>query len=209
MRTPAVALSVVAAIFAFAGPAGGQAARSNTAKFFAGLEIGGSSIDTDEFEGGSESGSGATIRIGYGFTTRFALYLEGSAATMGGDDGDWTLGHGELGMRWHFASPSRALIPFVDAGYTYRSIAPDDATLVDDEGNTVEGDFELSGGGLSLGGGLLYFFNPRWSLSTSVKWSTGAFDTVRYNNVTVSGFEFDATTTRFSIGVSWFPMMRR
>ena len=205
MRTRMVAISTVAAVFAVAGPAGAQA-KSNTAKFFAGLELGGSTLDSDDF-GGSESGGGATLRLGYGFNPKFALYLEGSAATMSSDDGDWTLGHGELGMRWHFASASRSLIPFLDAGYTYRSVTPDQ--IVDDEGNTLDGDFEISGGGLSFGGGLLYFFNPRWSLSTSLKWTMGEFDTVRYNNVSMSGLEIDATSTRFSIGISWFPMTRR
>jgi hypothetical protein len=207
MRTRTMALCIAAAVLVAAGPARAQT-RSNTSKFFAALELGGGRIESDDLDG-SETGGGGTLRIGYGFTPLFSLYLEGTGATIDADGGQWTLSHGDLGVRLHFGNETRALIPFLDAAFTYRTITRDDLTIEDDEGNTLEGDFEIRGGAFSLGGGLLYFFNPKWALSTGLKWTTGEFDTVEFNNVSVSGFEIDATSLRLNIGVSWFPQLRR
>ena len=70
-------------------------------------------------------------------------------------------------------------------------------------------DVEVSGSGFSFGGGFLYFFNPKWALDVGLNVTTGEFDTVKFDNISISGFEIDATSARLKVGVTWFPMSGR
>jgi hypothetical protein len=53
---------------------------------------------------------------------------------------------------------------------------------------------------------LEYFVAPTWALGGSFKWTTGQFDRVQFDNVTVEGLALDATSGRFNLGFSWYPM---
>jgi hypothetical protein len=180
--------------------------RSNTSKFFVNFGVNGTSISGNEDDLGDErrSGGGLSLGIGYGFTSRFAIFLDGSAASVDGDGGDFVLSHGDLGARLHFSDQSKKLIPYLEVALTARSASPE--SLGDDD---EAEDIEISGTGLTVGGGILYFFNPRWAFNAGLKWSTGEFDKVRVGNVTVDGLEIDATSTRLNLGLSWFPMGSR
>lgn len=47
-------------------------------------------------------------------------------------------------------------------------------------------------------------------LSSSVTtWTVGEFSTIKFENVSVDGLNMDATSTRFNLGISWFPMLSR
>jgi hypothetical protein len=173
-----------------------NAPRSSTTKFFAGLGLNGSSIKAEDGDAEDrENGSGGQFQIGYGFTPRFALFIEGTSAGMTSSNGenDYILRHGDIGVRYSFANAAKAWIPFLDLAATGRSM------LNSDE------DFEATGQALTVGGGLHYFFKPKWAFTTSLKVSVGEFDTGRVGSVSVSGFEVDATTTRVGLGVTWFP----
>lgn len=183
--------------------------RSGTDKLFVGIGLGGASIDSDDIDVDQQSGGGGALRIGYGFTRLFSLYLEGAAASIEEQDETFTLSHGDIGVRLHFGGPERAFIPFLDVGFSAREISVDDFNFEDDQGNPVTGDLEISGSGISFGGGFLYFFNPHWALDVGLKITTGEFDTVKVNNISFSGFEVDATSARLMVGVTWFPMSGR
>jgi hypothetical protein len=90
--------------------------RANTSGFFFGLALNGSSIRFDDASSDIESGGGISAQIGWGFTKNFALLFDVSGAAISSDGGDYGLGHAEIGGRWHFASPSRALVPFLEVG---------------------------------------------------------------------------------------------
>jgi len=190
-------------------PLAAQATRSNTSKLILGLELNGTSATSKDLNVGTASGAGLTLRIGYGFTPVFALLFEGAAATVNGDNADWEVGHFDFAARFHFAKATRAVVPFLDVGLTGRSATTHDAQFDNGSGGTYQGDAEVSGSGLTLGGGLLFFFSPKLALSTGLKWTVGEISTVRVNNISVSGFEADATTTRVNLGISWFPMLGR
>lgn len=49
---------------------------------------------------------------------------------------------------------------------------------------------------------------PKWALGGSFKWTTGQFNRVRVDNVTVDGFAIDATSAQFNMGFAWYPMGR-
>ena len=42
----------------------------------------------------------------------------------------------------------------------------------------------------------------------ALKWTTGQFSRVQVDNMSVDGFAIDATSARFNMGFTWFPMGR-
>jgi hypothetical protein len=180
--------------------------RANTSKFFLGLSLNGSSIAFDEESSDVESGGGISGQIGWGFTKNFALYLDASGAAIRTDIGDVGLGHFELGGRWHFASPTRALVPFLEVGFAGRAVVQEGVIYYDDFGNPLSGDFSLLGSGVAFGGGLQYHVSPSMALGGSLKWTVGDFTTVKLDNVSVDGLEIGATTARLNVGFTWYPV---
>ncbi len=181
--------------------------RASTSNFFLGAALSGASI---KFEGdGSETqtGGGIAVQLGYGFTPKFALFIEAAGGPIEpeeGGDGEFTLGHLDLGARYHFTNPSRKLAPYLEAALTGRSLMAKDVDFDDDPG-TAQSEVTFSGAGFTFGGGLLYFFSPKWAFNGGLKWTVGEFNTVKVDNVSVSGFEADATSGRLNLGITWFP----
>jgi opacity protein-like surface antigen len=98
-------------------------------------------------------------------------------------------------------------VPFIEGGISARVAGQDDIEVVDEEGGaSQEVDLEISGGGFTFGGGIQYHVAPAWALGAGLKWTVGEFSTVKVNNVSVDGFELDATSTRLNFGVTWRPM---
>ena len=187
--------------------------RANTSRLFLGLGLNGTrlSVDESEFsEDESDSGGGLSGQIGWGFTPKFAIFLEAGAARVSTDDDeDFDLAHVDLGARYHFVSPSRALVPYLEAALTHRAAMADDIAFDDGNGGIEEVDIELSGNGFSIGGGLQYFVAPNWALNAGLKWTTGQFDKLKVDDVSIEDLDIDATTTRLTVGVVWYPMANR
>jgi hypothetical protein len=197
----------LAAAVVIAGTASAQTVNSSTSKLFLGAALNGSSIKFEGESAPTETGGGLSLQLGYGFTPKFALFLEGSAGPIEPEDaGDekWTLGHFDIGARYHFGSSASKVRPFLEAALTGRSLMATDADF-DDDPTTAPSEVTFSGAGFTVGGGLLYFFNPKWAFNGGVKWTTGEFSTVKVDNVSVTGFEADATSARINLGVVWFP----
>ena len=145
--------------------------------------------------------------MGWGVTKNFALIVDASAARISSLDGDFDLAHVDVGGRWHFVNRS-AFVPFVEVGYAGRAARKQDAILPDGAGNTYTGEMMVMGGGVSAGGGFEYFAMPSLALGGSFKWTSGQFTRVKLDNVTVDGLELDATSARFNMGFTWYPMGR-
>lgn len=201
------------AIFAILGAlalpmigADAQSPRTPTMGIFAGLGLHGTAIEIEDLNDERESGGGGTIKLGYGFTRLFALYVEASGASLETDnDEDWTLGHVDIGGRFSLGSTTGTLVPYLQVAVTGRAGTRKDVVF---QGSSVPRDLELSGAGLTAGGGLLVFFRPQWAFDADLKFTAGEFSTIRYGNVSVEGLEIDATSTRFNVGVSWHPGKR-
>lgn len=189
-------LPLLALLLMAATPALAQ--RSSTNGFNIGLHLNGSSITIEEFgfDDETNSGGGGGLVLGYGFGERAALYLNFDGAAINADEADeYTLGHGDLGVLLHFGSPYAALRPYVDLGLTGRV-----ATF-----QTDIGDVNISGGALTVGGGLKYFFTPGLALDAALKLSFGQFTEVELNGRTADIDDIDANTGRFNIGLVWYP----
>jgi hypothetical protein len=181
--------------------------RSNTSRLFLEVAANGSGISVDDLSDGTESGGGVTFRIGYGFSPKFALTIDGTAASIGGDPDSYILAQGDFAIRYHFADPTRAFVPFVELGWAALSASQEGVSFDDGSGGPpVTGDMEISGSGFTFGGGFLYFLNPRWAFSTGIKVTRGSFNDVTFQDVTVSGLDLNTTTSRVNIGIAWFPM---
>ena len=60
-------------------------------------------------------------------------------------------------------------------------------------------------GALTLGGGIMFYFSQTLAADLQLAWSGGRFTDVTAGNFTFSGLEIDANSTRFNIGISWWP----
>ena len=185
--------------------------RANTEKLMLSFALGGTSIDSDDFDDGRENGGGFSAQLGYGFTRRFMLLVDASGATLGGgnEDEKFVLVHGDLLARFHFVSPTRPWVPFIEGGISGRVAGQDDIQVVGPNGQAQSVDLEISGGGITFGGGLRYHVSPAVALGASLRFTVGEFSTVKFNSVSVDGFELDATSTRLMFGVTWQPMLRK
>jgi len=184
--------------------------RANTEKLMLSFALGGTSISSDEFDDERENGGGFSAQLGWGFTRRFMLLVDASGSVMNSDDEDeFVLLHGDLLGRFHFVSPTRAWVPFIEGGISARVAGQDDAQIVGENGQTQSVDLEISGGGITFGGGLRYHVAPAVALGASLRFTVGEFSTVKFNNVSIDGFELDATSTRLMFGVTWQPMLRK
>lgn len=180
-------------------------AASSTKGFFVAAHLNGSALTAEDLSDDTEAGAGGGLQLGYGFTRRLAVVLDGTGAALDTGGGDIGLGHLDLSLRYAFTGPSRRFVPFVEGGYSGRALAQDDADL----GDGTTGDLTLRGAGLTLGGGAQYYMAPKWAIGAGLKWTTGEFDTVTVDDVSVSDLGIDARSARFNVGVTWYPLAGR
>lgn len=180
------------------------AQESTTRGFNVGLHLSGQSLTPED--GDRSNAGGAGIVVGYGFnrTVELFLQIDGSQFDVqnAAVEGDWTMGHADLGVRFHFANSLRTWVPYLEAAIGGRAVNVTDGVI-----NTVaqSDDITLSGGSFTLGGGILFYFNETFAADLQLALSGGRFTDVKVGNVTFTGGELDATSTRFNIGVSWWP----
>jgi opacity protein-like surface antigen len=171
--------------------------------FSLGLALNGTAIKSEEaFDSSSETGGGLSLLAAFGFTQKFSLFLEGTGAALDIEDESWTLAHGDLGLRYHFAGSGRKFVPFIDGAFTSILAGADEAEF--DEGSSETVDVEITGTGFSIGGGFDYFLSPRMAFVTAFRYTDAEFTKVKVDNVSVEGFDFDVSTTRLNVGLRWF-----
>jgi hypothetical protein len=181
-------------------------ARANTTGLLVGLSFDASTMQSEDLTRSTESGAGLAAQLGWGFTKNFAMVVDASAARISSLDGDFDLAHVDIGGRWHFVRRTSGFVPFVELGYSGRAASKQEAVLGDGAGTIYTGDLTILGSGASLGGGFQYFPTPRLAVGGALKWTTGKFTRVQFDKVTVDGLSIDATSARFNMGFTWFPM---
>ena len=206
MRPPSIFPTLALALLALlpATPGALDAQESTTRGFVLGLHGSGAGLEIDGGDRAEAGGGG--VYVGYGLNRRFTLFLQLDGArfdeqSTGEVEGDWTLAHAEVGVRFNFANSLRSWIPFVQASLGRRAVNVRDP-IVD---GTPEEEVDFSGAALTLGGGISYYLSPAWSLEAALLITGGEFSTLRVNNVSVSGFDEDATSSRLNLGVRWWP----
>ena len=186
MKTIRLALYVtMAALFVAASPATVHAQdKSRSQGFFVGGSYEGTGITVDEAES-TESGSGFGVTFGYGFTRYFALYGQFSGASIESEDGDYGLGHFDIGTRVHFRAPAKTVVPFIQAGLSSRALRQD---FGPDE----------------VGGGINAHFKPALAFTAGATWSIGDVGDFKVNGTTVDTESVGMTSARVHVGIIWF-----
>ena len=185
--------------------AGSLAAQESTTRGFnVGLHVSGQSLTPED--GDDQQAGGAGLFVGYGLNRNFQLFLQLDGGEFDVDnaavEGTWTLGHVDLGTRFHFANSLRSWVPYLLAALSYRAVTVTDGII---NQQTQTDDVTISGGAFTLGGGIMFYFNESWAADLQLAGSGGRFTDVKVGNVTFTGAESDATTARFNLGVSWWP----
>lgn len=170
-----------------------------------GLMIGGSigaqgitSANQDDSDGGGTFG----IQVGYGFSRLFTLY---AGLDIGGVEGENNFTQSalasdeygaavlQLGGQFHFRTDEK-LVPFFDVAFSGIGMGSDSSGE----------ERLLSGGGISVGGGVKYFVSPVFALNGGLYFATGTWDELEVGDDTNDvGAGYDAG--RLKVGVSWFP----
>jgi len=180
-----------------------RAQESTTRGFNVGIHAQGSSLVVDDER--SNAGGGG-LWLGYGFNRTVQLFLQLDGAEFDVNDatveGTWTMGHADLGVRFHFANSLRSWVPYLQAALTGRVVEVQDGAI----NNVAQTDnISLIGGGLTVGGGLLVYFTETFGLDLQLAWTGGTFDRIEVGSASVSGLDIDAQSTRFNVGITWWP----
>ncbi len=185
-----------------APPLAGQ--KSTTRGLNLGFHLQAASLSVQD--GKSDGGGGAGFRLGYGLNRIVTLYLEIDGITVdseGSDEfqGTWSLGHADLGARFHFANTLRSWVPYLEVAIGGRGASVSDARS---DGNDV-GDIKFSGGSFSFGGGLYLYFKQTLAADIGLKFSGGKFTEVDLGPISLNNLDIDANSTRFKVGIVWWP----
>lgn len=158
--------------------------------FHLGVHLNGSSIQFTDQET-TEAGGGLGLRLGWGFSPSLTLFVGADGATM--EQGEYTLGQSDIGLRYRFSSPERRGAAYLDGAFSYW-LAETDVL-----GPTVE----VSGPAFTVGAGYLHFFSSSVALDVGLRLGFGAFDTVSSSTTSVE-IDEPARTARFNVGISWY-----
>jgi len=180
------------------------AQESTTRGFNVGLHLSGQSLTVEDDERRGAGGAGLIVGYGVNRTIEIFLQLDGASFDVenAAVEGDWTMGHGDIGVRFHFANSLRSWVPYLQAAVGGRLVSVEDGVI---NQTTQADEITFSGGTFSLGGGVMFYFNETLAADLQLIGSAGSFTEVRADNVTVGNLDIEATSGRFNIGVSWWP----
>ncbi len=185
-----------------------SAQASTTRGFSVGVHALGTSLTTDNND--PRNGGGLSLRLGYGFNriiTGF-VHIDGSEieipsgqAPGTGIAGAWSMGHAEIGARFHFANSLRRWVPYLETSAGARAVSVSDASVNGQNAGKVT----FNGGAFTVGGGLSTFFRRTTAFDVSLKWTGGEFTEVDLGSVALRNLEIDASSFRLGIGIIWWP----
>ena len=183
----------------------GVAQESTTRGLLIGAHLGGASLSVEGSE--RSNGGGGGIAVGYGLNRNFTLFLQLDGASIdvrNQDDveGTWAIGHVDLGTRFHFANSLRSWVPYLQAAFSARAVQvsglPPESVLGGD-------DVEFSGGAFTFGGGVMLYAGQTFAFDLGLLFSGGEFTDIRVGQTTQGGLDLDASSSRFNLGVAWWP----
>jgi opacity protein-like surface antigen len=186
---------------------GSLAAQSDNGGFMLNAHLTGQGLSGTGSESVTESGGGLGVALGYGFNDRIIVYFNLDAASMEYDedepefeDESYDLVTGDLGVRVNFGNEGMRVRPYINAAFT-GAAAVDEFELLDEDVESI-----VSGGGVTIGGGLQYFFSQNLALDVGVQATQGAFTEITVDDQDEEFEEGVAfTTSRIQLGVSWHP----
>jgi opacity protein-like surface antigen len=185
-------------------PCNAVAQKSTTRGWSLGAHLQAANLSVEN--GDAATGGGIALRVGYGFNRRITgfVHLDGGSIEFENTNpigGTWTIGHADLGVRFHFANSLRRWVPYVETAIGVRAVSVDSALV----GNQVAGKVTFSGSAFTLGGGLSSYLKPSLALDANMKWTGGRFTRVDLGAATLNDLDIDAGSFRFGVGFIWWP----
>ena len=203
MRRP-LALTASLVILAGLGARPVTAQSSTTRGFDVGIHFTGSTLKIEDGDNSNAGGGG--LWFGYGFNRTVQLFLQFDGTQFDVNDaaveGDWTMGHADLGVRFHFANSLRSWVPYLQVATTARVVSVQNGVVND---VAQADDVSLVGAGITLGGGILFYFNESFAADLQLAWTGGKFTRIEAGSVSYNDLNLDAQSARFNVGVSWWP----
>ena len=154
-------------------------------------------------------GPGAGLMVAYGFnriwTSYVSLDLAKQNATASDYEGSFGLSHLEIGTRAYVPTQSPKNLPYLSASFGRRAIG---ARVFDNfDGETY--DMSLSGGMLSVGGGMQHVMSPSVMLDGGVQVGFGSFGHWNADGESGTASMNGTTSVRLKFGMTWRPTARR
>jgi opacity protein-like surface antigen len=187
--------------------AGSLGAQSDNRGFMLNAHLTGQGLSGTGSGSVTESGGGLGVALGYGFNDRIIVYFNLDAASMEYDEDEpdfenesYDLVTGDLGVRVNFGNEGMRLRPYINAAFT-GAAAVDEFELLDEDVESI-----VSGGGVTIGGGVQYFFSRKLALDLGLQATQGAFTGITVDDEDEEFEEGVAfTTSRLQLGVTWHP----
>lgn len=182
-------------------PAEGQV-RSTTHGFIIGANAQGAQVKTDEGE--KQEGAGAGFDVAWGFRNGISIFISGAAAKIEPEDelaDDYTFGHSDFGIRYTFRNDDARLRPFAELAASSFHMERENV----DMGEFGRTDVKVTGPALTAGGGLSVYFARSTALDLGIRWSTGSFNRIEADGVTIDleDEDYDLTTYRVRVGLRY------
>lgn len=186
--------------------AGSLSAQSDNSGFMLNVHLLGNGVSGVGTDAERENGGGLGLALGYGFNDRVALYLNVDAAEieydeeLETDEDSYTAIMADIGVRMNFGNEGMKLRPYINAAFSGLALG-EEGEFAGEELTTV-----ISGGGLTVGGGLQYFFSQNLALDVGLQATQGAFTDIAVddeNEELDEGIAF--SSSRIQLGVTWHP----
>lgn len=181
-----------------------QAQQSSTRGIALALSLGGASLNAED-QDENDRGGGLGLELSYGLR-HIQFFLGGMGANMQPElegQPDYSLGFGDLGVRYVFSGDEARWRPFAEAAFS--RIEADTQMPDFDQSGTM--DVRMSGPALTLGGGVSYFTTRAFALGAALRLSGGKFDEAKLENVTIDlegDDRIDVRTARFELRGTYY-----
>lgn len=165
----------------------------------------GISIQGEDVNVRTKFGSGGGFMVGYGFNRTWSGYISLDVAKQpsGLDDveGDFGLGHLEIGARANLPMGNALMRPYLTASVGRRALGAKVTDLGDDEPYDVG----IWGSMFALGGGVERALSPTTSLDAGLEFSFGSFGSFEVDGDRYTQPVNRSSTVRLRFGVVWRP----
>ncbi|MCH8550125.1 MAG: porin family protein [Balneolaceae bacterium] len=192
MIKPLFRILIIGAFMAMAGDLNAQSVNppeyDNTG-FYGGVSFMIAAWSLEDADIDPDGGAGLGFEIGYNTNPHFGLFVSVDGSSMMPEDGDrYTLSHFDVGLQGTFRDLSNRVKPRVRAAFTGLGAS--------------DGNFEFTGRGLSVGGGVQIFLSERLSFNGDL---TLGWVNISAESVEGEGFfpEGTASSARIRTGLNY------
>jgi hypothetical protein len=154
------------------------------------------------------NGGGGGFLVGWAFENGLGLFAQLDASNVDVRNqpdvsGSWRIAHLDLGTRYHFRRPDRTVVPYLQAAFTFQDVRVSDIAIVSP---TPTDELDLTGTGLTGGGGVMLHVTPSVAFEFGLLFSWGTLDEAVLDGETIADFgEFDLQSSRLNLGLAWWP----